>query len=1692
MTTINGTNGPDTLPGTSTPDDIYGLGGNDIINGFGGEDVLFGGDGADYLNHNTSTDYLLDDFFYDYLDGGAGNDVIDIGAFDIAYGGAGIDRVTFYGTQSYFTASGVNWDLTGVTDVNSWLNNIFAGFVTVYEFEQLGLVGANFNDVMIGNDLDAGLPMTMEGYGGNDRLEGRGGRDELYGGDGDDILRGDDGDDIVDGGAGNDDIQGGNGFDLFITRITGGDPLAVTVDLTIATAQDTGNGNDTIVGVEHLRGIAESANQSFHFLGDAGFNNLTGSLGADTLEGRDGNDSLRGGAGGDSLIGGNGLDELSYFGSDAGVTINLTALTASGGHATGDTFSSIENVNATEFNDSLTGDGLANRFVGNGGVDTLNGLAGNDLLIGGFGSDVLNGGDDHDQIWNNSQAENGFDAAVDTIDGGGGNDTIFVGEGDIASGGLGSDAAVASFYGRGSGIVLDMSAGAEAAIEAMGGFQLSGFELFAVVGTAHADHITGSAVGEEITGGEGDDTILGGGGFDTLIGGFGDDTLDGGFANDLLRGGFGNDIYVLDDVSDAVQEFLDQGVDEVRTALASHTLAVNVETLTFTTAANHTGVGNAIANTLNGNDGDDTLTGAGGDDVVNGGLGSDTAVFAGNRALWTVSYLDDGVHVSNGVEDNVLTGVEFLAFADMTIPAATPNVINGSGDSDNLAGDPVTPNVDIIHGLGGDDVISGHGGDDALYGDDGADILSGGHGDDHIEGGGDDDNLYGEDGNDVLIAGGGSFHQLNGGEGNDVLVGGSGVNYLNGGAGADYLDGSAGSYDIAAYYGPAVVLDLDGNTDTGDAVGDVLVGIEAFSMGEGNDVVIGSTTASGYIELNMSGGDDILHGGTRDENCYGGDGADHLMGNDGADFLQGAGGDDHLEGGEGADRFIDDDGHTIMDGGNGDDTILIQGGQGLLTLDLRLTTEQQMSADAWVTLTSVEGLYIQTGRAAHVTGTDAANQFYGGGLDDVLIGLAGNDAMYGGSGADNLSGGDDADSLNGQGGDDILSGGDGADAMDGGEGADSLDGGLGSDNLGGGAGDDSLSGGGDTDSLYGGGGADSLDGGLGADYLDGNGDDDILRGGGGADEIYGGDGVDTADFSLAAGGVTAILAANAISNDGDGSSDTIYQVENLIGSAFADNLSGDEWANRLTGGAGADVLYGADGDDVLRGGAGADVLSGGGGIDTADYSLAAAGMRAQLNSNASSNDGDGGSDIFTEIENLTGSAFNDTLIGDNNVNVLRGGLGSDTLLGLGGNDVLWGGAGALNALTGGLGNDTYVLEAADSVIENAGEGTDTVDARINTYVLSNVNVENLIFGGTGNFAGTGNAAANVITGGGGDDVLRGRGGIDVLNGGNGVDTADYTLAAAGVTARIDLQRATNDGDGATDTYTNIENLIGSNFNDTLIGGTGANLLQGGIGTDTLLGFGGNDILMGGSGAANQLQGGDGDDRYILDAFDTCVEVAGQGIDTVEARVGSYTLGANIENLIYTGPGGFVGTGNVLNNIITGGTKADILRGGGGNDSIYGGGGQDELQLRGVSANYTITAEGAGYRIVDSVAGRDGSTYVESMEVVRFSNNTYRVLTYPPPAPAPQEAGDKGGDLSQVLPSIHDDGFVLPAIVDDQPLVLPGAEAFKFADEPLVLPGAEDAASLFLALEARLETPGWALTLDAGTGEPAHRFDDWMN
>lgn len=594
-------------------------------------------------------------------------------------------------------------------------------------------------------------------------------------------------------------------------------------------------------------------------------------------------------------------------------------------------------------------------------------------------------------------------------------------------------------------------------------------------------------------------------------------------------------------------------------------------------------------------------------------------------------------------------------------------------------------------------------------------------------------------------------------------------------------------------------------------------------------------------------------------------------------------------------------------------------------------------------------------------------------------------------------------------------------------------------------------------------------GGASDDILSGLGGEDILVGGAGADQLDGGAGVDTADYSTSIAGVSVNLRAGTGAG-GHAAGDTLIGIEAVIGSSF---------------------------DDVLSGGIGANALTGGAGVDTVDYSGAAAGVTVNLNSGVANNDGDGGADTLSGFENVVGSAFNDTLIGDAGANVLTGGLGVDTLVGLAGDDVLIGGGGAANALQGGLGDDLYVVAAAgDTLIEFAGEGTDTVQTALSAYALRD-HFEILTFTGSGAFSGTGNAAANTLNGGSGDDVLAGRGGDDRLVGGAGVDTASYAEAVSAVRAQLNTGRSSQDGDGGVDTFSGIENLTGSAFDDVLIGDGGANVLRGGAGTDVLIGLAGDDLLIGGGGAANALQGGLGDDRYVLEAAgDTAIEFEGEGIDTVETLMSGYTLRDHFENLTYLGVANFVGAGNGLNNVITGAGGDDTLTGGGGNDTLNGGAGVDTVQLSGLRSGYTITYHGGGSAtVVDTTAGDgdDGTDILTGVEVLRFQDgSTLELSTLPVAAPvAPVDKVDAG---PQVLPPADiaalakgDGGAqVMPGLATDPYLDLAGP-AHRFV-APLLPDTGAPAGEIGRLFEQPLHLPSDEPSV---TPPPAQPDPDWM-
>src|SRR5450755_1409305 len=314
-------------------------------------------------------------------------------------------------------------------------------------------------------------------------------------------------------------------------------------------------------------------------------------------------------------------------------------------------------------------------------------------------------------------------------------------------------------------------------------------------------------------------------------------------------------------------------------------------------------------------------------------------------------------------------------------------------------------------------------------------------------------------------------------------------------------------------------------------------------------------------------------------------------------------------------------------------------------------------------------------------------------------------------------------------------------------------------------------------------------------YLSGGAGNDFLVGADGNDTLVGGSGTDTADYSASASAVTVNLATN-VNTGGDAAGDSLSGIENITGSAYNDTLTGDANDNVLSGGAGNDTLDGGAGNDTLIGGAGADTLTGGSGTDTADYSASASAVTVNLATNVNTG-GDAAGDSLSGIENLIGSAYDDTLTGDAGANVISGGAGNDTIIGGAGADTLDGGAGA----------DTVDYSASSAGVTvnltNAGaqSGGDAAGD-----ILSNF--ENITGSAYADVL-TGNASANVISGGAGNDTIIGGAGADTLDGGAGTDTVDYSASSAAVTVNLTNAGAQSGGDAAGDILSNFENITGS-------------------------------------------------------------------------------------------------------------------------------------------------------------------------------------------------------------------------------------------------------------------------------------------
>ncbi len=1029
---VVGTTGDDVQAGTFRRETMIGLAGNDIFAGSAGADIIDGGAGADQVDYSASLAAVT----------------VDLGI-----------------------GTGIGGDAEGDQ------------FVAIES-----ALGSAFGDNIIGTD-------------GGDTLDGgSGGADRIDGGAGDDLIKGGDGEDTLLGGAGNDTIYAGARNDGSLEDVIDGgngvDELRLT-DSIFGAIVDLSNDGISPISIEHVVGsnfsdiitgngysnILNGGLGGDNVAGGRGNDRVNGDAGNDILSGDSGDDILRGGAGNDRLIGGSGADQLygdsgidtvDYRASLAGVSVNLTTNATSGGDAQGDVIAnlSIENIDGSDFDDSLTGSLVNN---------VLKGFAGNDTLQGGEGDDTLDGGEGIDTaVYSGNRSDYLIDDVNKTItdinlaNGNDGVDTYvdlefveFAGGETVELANAGNLAPVTGTPGLADQLWIDNADFVytipTSAFTDADGNQTDPYDGLSFVATL-AD---GSALPSWLT-------------FDPTGKTFG-------YSSESAA--IGSNLNVRVTASDGTSSiFADFNISIIEGP---------GETIVGTVAG-ETIEGTFRSEAINALDGDDVVMGSLGADMIDGGAGTDTADYLNSAAGVTIG-LDGSVGSGGQAEGDTLVSIERL---------------HGSQLADSLNGSAAD---DILDGRDGDDILDGGDGNDTILGDGGNDTLYGGAGDDNLIGGAGADAFFGGSGSDyanyyysgltaeqVLVSqgvtadlgnasantgfaagdtydgieklfgtafddnlfGDANGNTIRGAEGSDLLFGRAGGDYLDGGDGADTLDGGIGA---------DIILGGLGN----DLIHALVVGEDTIDGGEGIDTVsFAATSAALSIDI-----DNPAHKLTSIENIVGGTGNDDVLGNAAANQIDGGAGNDTIEGGAGAD---------ILNGGSGVDTLTYAGSVAGTTFMSGL-----------IGASSVNGFVIAAEVNRMLDGVDVNIQTNSAnGADATGDTISGFETLVGSSHSDRLHGTDGNSEVHGGAGNDVVYGGAGDDTLHGGSGDDFIFGEAGADMIYGGDGDDRLFGEGDSDSLHGGAGNDILDAGDAGDMLDGGTGDDILIGGAGDDQYF--------------------------------------------------------------------------------------------------------------------------------------------------------------------------------------------------------------------------------------------------------------------------------------------------------------------------------------------------------------------------------------------------------------------------------------------------------------------------------------------------------------------------------------------------------------------------------------------------------------
>lgn len=1358
-------------------------------------------------------------------------------------------------------------------------------------------------------------------------------------------LTGDTGDNVLAGNASINVLTGADGNDTYVIN-TMLDVVVEYLDGGIDTIQSSASFTPLQALAGNVENIELLGNVAIHAYGNDLDNTLTGNAAANILDGREGADRMVGLAGSDTYVVDNIDDAVveNLAGPIGGIDLVQASISFSLQEHAADR-ANIENLTLTGLADATgTGNDLNNTLTGNAGNNVLEGGAGNDILIG-------NGGDD-------------------SLDGGTGNDTL--------TGGLGNDGyLVDSTHDR----INESVNGGIDSVESSVTFSLAAnVENLTLTGNNDID-ATGNTLANELTGNAGKNK------------------LDGGAGADILTGGAGDDTYVLDNINDAVHEQAGGGTDTVQIGFGTAQITLgsgnfaNVENLTAagasayriigSSADNHL-VGNGAANTLSGLDGNDILDGRGGADTMYGGDGDDTYFVdsAGDKviegvlngfAVELVSTLGNGAQTNQtAINPGVSGNGRYVVFESSSpdMMAADPNNRSHIFLKDTETATltrldlPIDP---FAVGTGGSmfPIISADGSSVAFESFD-QNLVDVGfpHGSVNvyfsevssldIQLVSQADNAQGtsflsdvsSNGRFVVITT--SAGNLKGGLNNnqqDVVLADTVANTLTlvsqnhlpaEAFGASVVGKVSDDGRFIAFTSTRGNLSLD--PDINGAVQDVYVRDMqepdlAFATSRISTSSTGVQGNSHSIAVDISGSGRFVLFNSESTNLVAGDtngrtdvfvkdlvtGQTNRVSSSGT----GAQGNDHSLG-----VAISSDGQFVLFRSNASNLVAgdANGSMDLFIRD-RVTgqivlisrSENALSMPPGAGFSSIPAAFSHDG--SHIVfSTDAG--LIAADNDSSFDVYRVSNPLYTGSGGGNDEVRASVSYVLGQ----------------------------------------------DIENL-------TL---LGTAAINGAGNimDNVIKGNAGANVLTGGAGDDTYHVNVA----TDRLVENA--NEGI---DTVHStaatftlapnVEHLVMEGTG-NLSG-------TGNAIANTLLGNSGNNILDGKAGADSMSGGGGDDTYFVENPADLVHEEFNYGIDTVKADLNIYVLPDnVENLI--LLGPAISGSGNAlpNNIMGNVAANFLYGLEGDDVLDGGTGS-DFMFGGAGDDVYFFDNPNDVATEAfDEGSDAVRSAVTLDRLDD-NVENVLLlgskalGAKGNGLDntlTGNTGANVLNGEDGEDHLIGLAGNDSLAGGEGDDFLDggagtdilrgnqgsdryYVDSTLDKVIEVDGE---GDGDkvfssvsltGLSALAANVEDLeltgsaalngTGNAGDNTIEGNSGNNILLGGDGDDELLGKAGNDSLNGQAGA-DDLAGGAGDDLYTIDELDKVIEAESEGVDTVHAAFTILALAANVEKLVLLGAAGIHGSGNELNNTLTGNAGNNELSGGFGNDTLVGNAGNDIL------------------------------------------------------------------------------------------------------------------------------------------------------